>query len=164
MTRNNLTINFLTGRKIEIPFDPEEPTWKFSQRLGQTENLLTDNGVTTQLKILYENQFVNTYANRLKPIGELIAGNLIAYAVIMTPGKDWLFSGNCSPLGQERDICTICSKGLETINRGSPDNPMIPCALKCSHVFHQGCLKREGHCPSCHETIDPAIRQRIRSI
>lgn len=154
------TIVRITGQQYEIKFEPTELMWSFATRVA---TLFPDgfyNPKTPQHKLTYKHVPINTFENRLIPIGNIISeSNPRIFAI------DWtlqcgagtiLFYNALSPTDAcDRSVCAICLEKIEDISRGSIQNPLIPSVLKCGHAFHKGCINQvftttgNKHCPTC---------------
>jgi hypothetical protein len=160
---STITIRFLSRDSLTIDFNPEEPTWSFSKRVGEHLGEMRDDGITSRYKLLYNRRGVNTFINRLEPIGSLISDpskGLCACLWDLMPGQSAIWRGNASPLGADRTICAICLGDIQTFTAGRDDNPLIPVALKCGHAFHKGCLSEwlkssaDSACVLCRAPIE----------
>ena len=165
-----ITLSFLSGKCIQMDFNPDEPIWSFSRRVGNQTRSLTDNGNTCLMKLLSCGQQINTFENRLKPIGQIVPdATTRVYAVLnYSEESSHVMKGNASPQGGERTICAVCLDLLKVIRSGSRANPLIPITLDCGHAFHHGCLlqlqQRPGQenrdkCPICRTPIKERVKE-----
>ena len=143
------------GQEVRVGFDPTEPTWVFCYRFGEKiPGALDLVSGTNRYGILYQGREITTFANRLRPIGELIPPETQYVQAIewsVRAGVGFIWKGNASPLGGERSTCVLCSTEMRDIGALSLSNPLIPTTLKCGHAFHQRCLARwtQNTCPTC---------------
>jgi hypothetical protein len=156
-----IKIHTLDNRSAtEFNYNPEEPMWQFCQRFGLAEGRL-ENNITLHVRFLHQKVLINTYENRLKKVSELVLDPERGLHSLLMLGGDQcahIMAGNASELGGgDRDVCSICLESFQVICRGPKNNPWISCALRCSHVFHTGCLAEavavSARCPVCREEL-----------
>jgi hypothetical protein len=154
------TIVMLTGQRYEIKFEPTEPMWSFAARIATVLPNGFYNPKTPNHTIIFHGKPINTFENRLIPVGNIITETEPRLCAI-----DWtlqcgagtmIFYNALSPTdGCDRSICAICLEKINDITSGSTLNPMIPKVLKCGHTFHRGCINQAFNtsgnylCPTC---------------
>ena len=161
-TASTITICRLSGGNVQLEFDPAEPTWSFSRRFGEKIPGALHDG-TNSWGILFNGREINTFENRLKPIGSLIPEHTSKVHAILWDlriGSGLIWKGNASPRGGERETCAICLDEMHDIHSGPFDgNSLIAVALKCGHAFHKGCFAEYRRtpggdtCPTCRAPI-----------
>lgn len=161
--KNTVTINFFGSRPLVVEYNPGEPTWMFSKSVGErVPGAITDGGNTSNIGLFLNNKGINTFANRMKPIGEFL-GESVKHICAINLGlkmrQEAFWRGNASPAGADRSICVICLEEIKEAHSGKRDNPLIAVALQCSHAFHRGCLNRyrltngDAGCPLCRAPV-----------
>lgn len=184
---NNIKITVrgypIDNKTFYLPYNAEEPIWKFSKRVGEeipSGVSFSDEGNTMTYRLLYKldngsHVTINTFSDRLKKIGSFVSDpskGLIAVSWFFTIFQSFTYRGNASPHGpSERSICAICLNEMKQFTSGKVSNPLIAHALKCSHAFHQGCLKpfitpkmtnnQMPACPMCRKGIEPRLATLI---
>ena len=154
------TIIPLTGKKYEITFEPTEPMWSFATRVAAMLPNGFYNSKTPRHTLIINHVPINTFENRLIPVGNIITETAQRIGAI-----DWtlqcgagtmIFYNALSPTdGCDRSVCAICLEKIIDISSGSTSNPMIPKVLQCGHTFHRGCICRafntsgNSKCPTC---------------
>lgn len=154
------TIVMLTGQQYEINFEPTEPMWSFATRVATMLPNGFYNPKTPQHRLTINGVPINTFENRLTPVGNIVTKTSQRICAI-----DWTFQCGAGTMmfynalsstdGCDRSVCAICLEKIIDISSGSTMNPMIPKVLKCGHTFHRGCINQafntsgNSKCPTC---------------
>ena len=101
MATQTIQLFTTTNKPISMTFDPNEPAWQFSKRLGEQLSSLIDNGNSNTTVIIYnKSKMINTLENRLEPMGKLMPDLTKKAYLVSQKGLDGLsyfYTGNSSP-------------------------------------------------------------------
>ena len=165
--------------KASAAFKPDELTWEFSQRVAEQFHLF-DAESTSLLALSLDGVPINTFANRMKPIGPLLHNATSITGITWTQdNKDLSLLYKCNSSGidyPDRGQCSTCLDDFPITEAELSNNPVT--VLKCNHAFHTMCIQAQlnnfhalgggmgplGKCAYCRKPVDTVKYKLIKPI